>query len=147
MDKQLIAQIFGGIWALNLLIPVVLMFAGLWWNYTFRTDKTNAGFLLQRIKWGFIDRSFDTEEAWATYFFIDVIAVGGCLFLLGAFTSWAGTIGFLVLAALVGFVVVPRFVIDISRALLYNRHTGEAERLARMEREIEQLRAKRDGRS
>ncbi|QDP59530.1 MAG: hypothetical protein GOVbin4162_104 [Prokaryotic dsDNA virus sp.] len=148
MSDNTIMLIFIGIWAVNFLIPTLVFLGEAWISYTFRKEKGDLFTKIQKLKYNFVrPRFFDKGDAGFSWFLFDGVLGVILMAFAGGITAKAGFGWILVIVMLVGIIYIPRFLVDITKSLAYNRKTGEAERLDKLQKEIEEIKARQNERS
>ncbi len=147
MTDKTTMLIFLVLWGINFFIPLLILATEAWASFTFRKDMTDLFIKIQKFKWGFTQRhNFGITDA----VFSSILAEGIVGFLvmmtLGLLTTKIGFGWVACVAIILSAVYIPRFIVDITKSLAYNRKTGEAERLDKLQKEIEEIKARQNER-
>ncbi len=143
---MIISKILVGLWVINLALPIALTVLKVWINFINRSDYQFGFISLQKFKWGWTEapnKTWRGEEGTMSWVLFDFFGLG--FLLVGSASAICNGHGVILGFTLIGILLLlsPRFILDVIKALKYSWSTGKAERIDKLEKEIEAIKNSR----
>lgn len=129
------------------LTPVILMLAYALVEFWTRTSPSySLVYKLQNFKYRWLadnkKAGLKPEGLFFTWLCFDAFCLGIVTLIMCAITKHYGITPILWSLLVIGLLIAPRYVLDITKAIRYNFKTRDSDRLKDLESEVERLKAK-----